>query len=474
MLFNSLTFFYFFTGVMVLHHLPLPWRVRKFNLLWASYLFYMAWNPPFVLVLIASTLIDWFVGKALSQPGSVMKRRGLLCISLLANLGMLGFFKYGNFLLQNFTWMMGQMGIEYAPPQWDIVLPVGISFYTFQTLTYTFDIYFGKMKRWNSFLDYSLYVTFFPQLVAGPIVRATDFLYQCEEPQRASAKQLSWGLTLLVIGLFEKVVIADGLLAPVVEDVFDNKAGTRFIGAWFGSFAFAGQIFCDFAGYSTCAIGVAMCLGFGIMDNFRFPYAAIGFSDFWRRWHISLSSFLRDYLYIPLGGNRVSNIRTHINLMLTMLIGGLWHGAAWTFVVWGGLHGTYLVGERFLMKLWPKGGLWRSVPMQVLAALGTFLLVCITWVFFRARTFDKAFSMIGSMLGRYPANQGELMTQPQMIIVGCVTVAMLYIHWQMRNTTLEAAANKTPWWLRATLLAIMIVAIVMSPGEDRAFIYFQF
>ena len=474
MLFNSLTFVYFFLGVMVLHHLPLSWRVRKINLLWASYLFYMAWSPPFVLLLMLSTVVDYWTGWWLDKLENQAKRRLLLIVSLVLNLGMLGYFKYGNFLLENFTAMMHQLGFEYQAPKMDIVLPIGISFYTFVTLTYTFDVYTRKMKAWDSFWDYCLYVTYFPHLVAGPIIRAHDFIHQMAEPKRASAQQMGWGLTLLVIGLFEKVVIADGLLAPIVEDVFNSQAGTRFLGAWLGSFAFAGQIFCDFAGYSTCAIGVSLCLGFAIMDNFHFPYAAVGFSDFWRRWHISLSTFLRDYLYIPLGGNRISHLRTNINLMATMLIGGLWHGASWTFVVWGGLHGSYLIGERFLKKIWPQGRFWNGLPVQLAAAIGTFLLVCITWVFFRAQSFDKAFSLIGSMLGRYPADQGELMSMPQMITVSCVTLAMLYIHWQLRNTTVEAAANKCPWWLRAVLLAVMIVAIMMSPGEDRAFIYFQF
>ncbi len=474
MLFNSLTFALFFAGVMFLHHLPLSWRMRKVNLLWASYLFYMAWNPPFVIMLIASSVLDWFCGIGLTKYTDKTRRRLLLIASLVGNLGMLGFFKYGNFFLQNFQFLAAKVGIHYEPVKWDIVLPVGISFYTFQTLTYTFDIYFGKMKRWNSFLDYCLYVTFFPQLVAGPIVRANDFQAEVEQPRRASAKQMGWGLTLLVIGLFEKAVIADGLLAPIVEDAFDRIGDPKFLGAWTGTFAFAGQIFCDFAGYSTCAIGVSLCLGIAIMDNFLWPYAAIGFSDFWRRWHISLSSFLRDYLYIPLGGNRGGTIRTQVNLMLTMLIGGLWHGASWTFVVWGGLHGCYLVGERMLKSILPDWRIFKSKGVMLLTAIATFLLVCITWVFFRARTFDKAFAFVGSMVGRYPKDGGDVLTHAQMIIAFYTMAAIFAAHWLMRDTTLEQAAAKIPWWLRSILLALMIVAIVMSPGEDRAFIYFQF
>ncbi len=513
MLFNSLTFLVFFAIVMIVHALPLRWHWRKFNLLIFSYLFYMAWNPPFVILLWISTVVDWFLGKAIAQTDSVAKKRWLLVGSLLVNLGMLSFFKYGEFLVKSFAGMMAQVGVDYVPPEMDIVLPVGISFYTFQTLSYTLDIYRGKMKPWNSFLDYAMYVTFFPQLVAGPIVRAVDFLDQCATPRRASSAQLSWGLTLLAIGLFEKVVIADGLLAPISEKLYDASGGPQFLDAWLGTFAFAGQIFCDFAGYSTCAIGVAMCLGFGIMDNFRFPYAAVGFSDFWRRWHISLSSWLRDYLYIPLGGNKhvsrfvfvhplllgvcvgglfIGNVWISVgagglyllflilhrgvlnNLMLTMVIGGLWHGAAWTFVVWGALHGFYLLAERVIKRIVPASPLWSKPPVQLLLAIGTFLAICVTWVFFRAKSFDSAFGIVGSMLGRVPDGQRSLLTPTDMIIAGYVTVGLLTVHWLMRKTTLEDVANRTPWWLRATLVAVMITLTVMMPGEDRAFIYFQF
>lgn len=513
MLFNSLTFLVFFAVVMFAHSLPLPWRWRKFNLLIFSYLFYMAWNPPFVILLWISTVVDWFLGKWMAKTEQKNKRVLLLVASLVVNLGMLSFYKYGNFLLENFTWLMGQVGVEYVPPKMDIVLPVGISFYTFQTLSYTLDIYRGKMKPWTSFLDYALYVTFFPQLVAGPIVRAIDFLGQCATPRRATSAQLSWGLTLLVIGLFEKVVIADGLLAPISEKLYDASGGAQFLDAWLGTFAFAGQIFCDFAGYSTCAIGVALCLGFGIMDNFRFPYAAVGFSDFWRRWHISLSSWLRDYLYIPLGGNKhrarfsflhfvllgaclggiflgqtgislaagglylaflIAHRGVLNNLMLTMVIGGLWHGAAFTFVIWGALHGLYLLGERVIRHIVPESELWKKWPIQLAMAMGTFLLICVTWVFFRARSFDSAFSIVGSMAGRVAEGQRSLLTPTDMIIAFYVTVGMLTVHWSMRNTTLEDVAKRTPWLLRAVIIAVMITLTVMMPGEDRAFIYFQF
>lgn len=304
MVFNSLTFLLFFAVVTALHYVPLPWRTRKANLLLASYLFYAAWNPPFVLLLWFSTMVDWYLAGRIHQSTDDHRRRWLLSLSILTNLGLLGYFKYGYFVLNNLVGVLSAAGIEYRPADLDIILPIGISFYTFQTLSYTIDVYRRRLTPGKSFLDYALYVTFFPQLVAGPIVRAGEFLPQCLTPRRATGSQFGWGLILLVVGLFQKVVLADTLLSPVVDKVYGAGSGIGTIEAWIGTLAFSGQIFFDFAGYSTCAIGVAMCLGFSLPDNFRYPYGAIGFSEFWQRWHISLSSWLRDYLYVPLGGSR--------------------------------------------------------------------------------------------------------------------------------------------------------------------------
>src|SRR5688572_18835656 len=263
---------------------------------------------------------------------------------------MLIFFKYGTFLLDNFVTIVNSMGIDYQPAKPNIILPAGISFYTFTTLCYTIDMYKRESKPVKTLLDFSLFVTFFPHLVAGPIVRPPQLVPQFATPKSANRQQMMQGLFLLTLGLFMKVVMADTFLAGPSDSVFNFGNQLSGLDAWMGVLAFSGQIFFDFAGYSTCAIGVAMCLGFTLPENFRFPYAAIGFSDFWRRWHITLSSWLRDYLYIPLGGNRKGKGRTYINLMLTMLLGGLWHGASWTFVVWGGLHGLYLCAERLLTR----------------------------------------------------------------------------------------------------------------------------
>src|SRR6186997_3277447 len=343
MVFNSYTFIAFFIIMLILHNLPFSWTVKKVNLLLASYIFYAAWNPPFILLLWLSTVVDFFVGRALYTQENVRKKRLLLVISLIGNLGMLCFFKYGGFLLENFVALVNLVGLDFHPAKPNIILPAGISFYTFTTLCYTIDMYHKKSEPVRSMLDFSLFVTFFPHLVAGPIVRPPQLVPQFETEHKATMKNIMDGLLLLTFGLFIKVVLADGFLAPTANEVFGATSALLAVDTWMGVLAFSGQIFFDFAGYSTCAIGVAMCLGFALPQNFRFPYAAIGFTDFWRRWHITLSAWLRDYLYIPLGGNRKGTGRTYVNLMITMLLGGLWHGANWTFVVWGGLHGFYLV-----------------------------------------------------------------------------------------------------------------------------------
>ena len=294
MVFNSLTFAVFFAIVLLLHSLPFSWRVKKVNLLVASYLFYAAWNPPFIILLWISTVVDWWAANRIAQASNPWRRRAWMLTSVCLNLGMLGWFKYGEFLLANFQALAATVCIDYQPPAFDIVLPVGISFYTFATMSYTLDVYLRRAEPTPRMLDFALFVTFFPHLVAGPIMRPTELVPQFEQPRRASMDQLRFGLALMTLGLFQKVVLADGFLAAPAEQVYDNTMAPGTLDAWFGTLAFSGQIFCDFAGYSTTAIGAAMCLGFAMPDNFRFPYAAVGFSDFWRRWHIALSSWLRD------------------------------------------------------------------------------------------------------------------------------------------------------------------------------------
>ena len=472
MIFNSLGFLVFFAVVLTAHSLPFSWRAKKINLLLASYFFYAAWNPPFALLLAWSTLIDWLVARRMARVEHQGARRALLLVSLVTNLGLLGFFKYGGFLLQNTVSLLAALGIAYHPPAWSIVLPVGISFYTFQTLSFTIDVYRRELDPGSSFLDFALFVSFFPQLVAGPIVRAADFLPQCREPRQATSRQMGWGFVLLALGLVEKVIFADALLAPIVDQVYTAAGAAGRLDAWIGTLAFAGQIFFDFAGYSTCAIGAALCLGFVLPDNFRFPYAAVGFSDFWRRWHISLSTWLRDYLYIPLGGNRRGPRRTQINLMLTMLLGGLWHGAAWRFVMWGGLHGLYLVGERRLQRI---GARWRWPSLGIgrigLAGL-TFALVCLAWVPFRATNTADALHLVRAMTW---GTADHLSLGVESVLTVLVVIGGLLVgQWALRDSTLEEAWSRLPGWTRPVLLASVLLVLAFVPGDNRAFIYFQF
>ncbi|HEX8607958.1 MAG TPA: MBOAT family O-acyltransferase [Pedobacter sp.] len=492
MVFNSLTFVVFFVIMLVLHNLPLSWKVKKTNLLLASYLFYAAWNPPFILLLWMSTVIDFFVGKALYMQQNPYKKKLLLVVSLIGNLGMLCFFKYGAFLLENFVLLTNAIGIDFHPAKPNIILPAGISFYTFTTLCYTIDMYKQRSEPVKSLLDFSLFVTFFPHLVAGPIVRPEQLVPQFETPRKANQTQLLQGLFLLSLGLFMKVVLADGMLASPADTVFSAQAPLATLDAWMGVLAFSGQIFFDFAGYSTCAIAVAMCLGFVLPENFKYPYAAIGFSDFWKRWHITLSAWLRDYLYIPLGGNRKGKFRTYINLMITMLLGGLWHGANWTFVVWGGLHGLFLAVEKVIQDNYKAPTLHlvkgRPVVMQGLSsgsllqtvftsklflALLTFFLVNVTWVFFRSPDFTTAWRLLTSMFTEVKGGAFVLGTLT-MIKVTVIISLMLVCHWVMRNTKVLPVARMTSWWVVGLVWAVMVILLILSQESTNSFIYFQF
>lgn len=501
MLFNSYTFIAFFIIILILHHLPFfSWKTKKINLLLASYIFYAAWNPPFILLLWLSTVVDFFVGKALYRQENKHRKKLLLVISLMGNLGMLCFFKYGGFLLENFTVLVNAIGIEFHPAKPNIILPAGISFYTFTTLCYTIDMYKKESEPVKSLLDFSLFVTFFPHLVAGPIVRPPQLVPQFATPKQAGQKQMIQGLFLISLGLFMKVVLADSMLSASSDAVFGAQQALLTLDAWMGVLAFSGQIFFDFAGYSTCAIGAAMCLGFWLPQNFRYPYAAIGFSDFWKRWHITLSAWLRDYLYKPLGGNRKGSFRTYVNLMTTMLLGGLWHGANWTFVVWGALHGTYLCVERFFRpkKISPQDvpapeavPAMETVPVitstasfapaffkrrevqNFFWALLTFFLVNVTWVFFRSPDFTTAWRLLLSMFGA--DNGGIALLQTISIIkVAVITVLMVASHWFLRNTTMLEVADRTKWWVVGLVWSAMLILLILSQESSSSFIYFQF
>ena len=475
MLFSTYTFAVFFAGVLAVAALARHWTLRKVLLLVASYAFYATWNWPFTILLIISTLVDYAVALALWRSQSPGRRRALVGLSLGVNLGILAAFKYANFLLGTVSDVVGLIGSPIEVPQYDIILPLGISFYTFQSMSYSIDIYRRKYEPTRRLLDFALFVTFFPQLVAGPIVRADHFLPQCERAPEPLPHRWNVGLCLIVWGLFKKVAIADNL-GPVADLVFAAPEQAGLIEAAVGTCAFAVQIYCDFSGYSHMAIGMALWLGFHLPDNFRHPYAAIGFSDFWRRWHISLSQWLRDYLYVSLGGNRQSKSKTSRNLIITMLLGGLWHGAAWNFVIWGGLHGLYLWAERIVLdklhiprKYTPPTGL-KGFALAML----TFGLVLVTWVFFRAQTFGDAVMLLGRWAGTGGLRGTVPIPTAQLGAVGLALGGLLIGGWIFRDVRLEDLAARLPRALVAVGLGGVLAFTYLVGGHSRAFIYFQF
>jgi len=351
MLFNSITYFYFIIIVFIVYWwlLRKNFRLQNVFLFIASYCFYGWWDVRFLALIFISSIVDFVIGKSIFKQTKKRKKKYLLWISLLINLGMLGFFKYFNFFIYSFIDLLTKIGINSNLQILQIILPVGISFYTFQSLSYSIDIYRGKLKPTNDFISFMTFVSFFPQLVAGPIERASDLLPQFQKERSFNTDRMVSGFRLILYGLFKKMVIADRL-AYFVNHVYissENQSGTVLLIA---TFMFGFQIYCDFSGYSDIAIGSARILGFDLMQNFRTPYLAKSFRDFWHRWHISLSSWFRDYVYIPLGGNRVSEGRWVLNILLTFTLSGLWHGAALTFIIWGFLHGIFLIAENFATR----------------------------------------------------------------------------------------------------------------------------
>jgi alginate O-acetyltransferase complex protein AlgI len=495
MTFNSFTFIIFFAVVLSIYYLPLSWRTHKIILLIASYFFYGAWNPPFVLLLWLTTFMDWLCALWIERAATQTARRLILLLSLVSNLGMLSFFKYGNFFLENFMAAAHLLGVNYRPAAPSIILPLGISFYTFESLSYTIDVYRKQIHARRSLLDFGLFVSFFPHLVAGPIMRAGDFLPQLETRRRATPNEMGWGLALLCIGLFEKVVMADTILAPIADQTYSAVEKVGFFSAWTGALAFSSQIFFDFAGYSTCAIGAAMCFGFKLMKNFNYPLASTSPQEFWTRWHISLSTWFRDYVFIPLArlrGRRISRRWLYLSILLTMLLSGLWHGAAWKFVVWGGLQAVFFISERMIRDRLPRkrpakrgkqapvavaeGGfvlLPRGV-MTILLVLLTFGLNSLALVFFRAPNLRGAVHILKAMFT--PPGFDILRSLSNSVTVLVVTVLALSVSWILRDQGLVGFAEKMPTWLRGATLALIVFAVLtcMLTGDDSAFIYFQF
>jgi len=470
MLFNSWIFPPFLLVVLVLYRI-LPHRGQNIMLLLASYFFYACWDWRFLGLLLASTSCDWLLARAISrEPTRASAKRWVAC-SVGLNLAFLGIFKYFNFFIDSAHILLSALG----PSTWDlhlrVILPVGISFYTFQSISYIVDVYRGEIEPARNPVDFAVFVAFFPHMVAGPIMHSRDLLPQFQRERHTTPLQLRAGLWLILFGLFKKVVVSDNL-APIVDRVFETttpSAATVLLGVY----AFAFQIYCDFSGYSDIARGVAKLLGVELMVNFNRPYLAANPSDFWRRWHISLSTWLRDYLYVPLGGNRGGPAKTYRNLMITMLLGGLWHGAAWNFILWGAYHGALLAFHRLVVvdrRLWSigDGRIGRAVSRVLM-----FHAVCYGWLLFRARSFEQirdftaalgsGFQVFGLDLGRSIA-----------MLVGFVCVLWILESWT-RNAD---DPRRAPGWrlgLGPLVCSLMVVTIVvLAPPVGQSFIYFQF
>ncbi len=447
-------------------------REQNLLLLLASYLFYGFWDWRFLSLLWISTAVDFLVGKRMGVSEDPVARKRLLLISMAVNLGILGFFKYFGFFADSAAEMLSSLGVVADFATLRIVLPVGISFYTFQTMSYTIDIYRREIEPTSDLLSFAVFVAFFPQLVAGPIERAKHLLPQfLADRPKVAASELGSGLLLIFIGLFKKVVIADAL-APFVQETFDAAGTAGWVQLLVAVYAFSLQIYGDFSGYSSIARGSARLLGIDLMVNFNQPYLSRNITHFWRTWHISLSTWLRDYLYIPLGGSRGNAVSIQRNLMVTMLLGGLWHGAAWTFVVWGGLHGLYLVAHRRFRHRSPKSEAdpptWRDIP----AIVATFHLVALSWVFFRADSFVQAWDVLVGIVG-FRSADGFPFGGIALLIPAAV--AVLFIDLVQRHTGRHEGFVEIPAMARGVVYGLFFMAIVLFSGQEVVpFLYFQF
>jgi len=473
MTFNSLAFALFFAvvfgGVCVLRRRLVP---RNVWLLLASWLFYGLFGWKWLLLLLGTQVFDYTMARLIDRlpPGDVRRK---LCVagSCTANLAVLGFFKYGNFLLDNYAWLGTHIGFNAARPMLEIVQPAGISFYTFQSMSYVIDVYRGRLKAEAHPLHYSLFVSFFPQLVAGPIERATHLLPQVKRPTEIAWSNIASGFWLISAGLFKKVVLADNV-ATVARAVFDAQTVPRGWETVLAVYAFAIQIYCDFSGYSDIARGCARMMGFDLMRNFDLPYFATNPSDFWRRWHISLSTWLRDYLYIPLGGNRRGRVRTYVNLMLTMLLGGLWHGASWMFVWWGAYHGLLLCGHRVISgdRAKPQAG-WRKWISIVLF----FQLTCFGWLLFRSISVANFWRMLQPLYDRSAEHPVVLLTPNLLLTLAAVAIVLAGAQLVKYLADDHDVIFRIPWPVRAVIYAAMFLGlIVFGDFGGGQFIYFQF
>ncbi|HET9543872.1 MAG TPA: MBOAT family protein [Acidimicrobiales bacterium] len=475
MVFNSLQYLVFFPLVFAVYW-QLKRRGQNVLLLLASWFFYAMWDWRFLGLMLLTTGVDFGVGRYLAMTEDEKKRKLAFGLSLGLNLTVLGFFKYFNFFVGSAADLLQTFGLDASEPTLRVLLPVGISFYTFHGISYTFDVFRRDIEPADDLLDFAVFVAFFPQLVAGPIGRAHLQLPQFEhERPPLRWEQARSGLCLILLGLFKKVAIADAL-APFVDRTFTEPGRASWISLLGGAYAFALQIYGDFAGYSDVARGSSRLLGIELPLNFEQPYLSRNITVFWRTWHISLSNWLRDYLYIPLGGNRGSRAKTYRNLMLTMVLGGLWHGAAWTFVAWGTLNGLYLCAHRWFTER-PGGagdahnGIGRFTWRDVLPAIGTFQLVVFAWIFFRSASFAEAFDVITGIL----TLQGGVTEWGSLFLVGALGIVTIAIDIAQRNTDTHTPMLDLPPALQGALYGAFVVAIVLfSGGATVPFIYFQF
>jgi D-alanyl-lipoteichoic acid acyltransferase DltB (MBOAT superfamily) len=475
MLFNSLDFFVFLPVVLALYYplgrLSRGFRLQNVLLLIASYYFYARWDWRFLSLIWISTVIDFLIGGAIPVAKTERGRKFLLLISTVSNLGLLGVFKYYDFFIDSFVALMHSLDVPVDVPTLRVILPVGISFYTFQTMSYTIDVYRRELEPSRDLLDFSLFVAFFPQLVAGPIERARALLPQIASPRHFSAEQFREGVYLMLWGLYKKVYIAD-VLAGQVNPLFATGQGYSGLDVWLGLYLFAFQIYTDFSGYTDIARGVSKMMGFELMVNFNIPYIATNPSDFWKRWHISLSSWLREYLYFSLGGNRKGPSKTYRNLMLTMLLGGLWHGAAWTFVIWGAFHGGILIIHHFYRDCVP-GKEWVGWgPRRFLAVVVMFHVTCIGWLIFRAQSVGQIGDFLSRMFSSLSltAYSGEMFH----VLISSIWLLIVVQIVQIRKRDLLAMRH-VHWFIKLNFYLFVIFGILEKFGAGaREFIYFQF
>lgn len=478
MLFNSTEFLIFFPVVVITYY-ALPGKAKKYWLLITSYYFYMCWNARYALLLLFSTAVTYLSGRLMFTKQGRYKKL-VVAMSFTLNLGILFFFKYFNFVFTSLSAIANKLGIVFAQPKLDLLLPVGISFYIFQALSYTMDIYRKKLEVERNFFTYALYVSFFPQLVAGPIERSTSLLPQLRStpPRITETTHITRGLQLMLWGFFEKIVIAD-TAAGVVDYVYNNFAamnGLQIIGA---TVLFAFQIYCDFGGYSHIAIGAAQVLGFKLMDNFRQPYFSTSVKEFWRRWHISLSTWFKDYLYIPLGGNRLGKLRTKCNIMIVFLLSGLWHGASWNYVVWGGLNGLFQLGNT------PVNERERGIK-KYLSIFVTFCLIDFTWLFFRAPGFRygcRMLKQIWTLPQSWSVKENLVQmgfTKTNLAVLAIALLILFAVDILHENKVrIRDRIALTPAWLRwgiyLAACEMILLEIVIRYGQPAtAFLYFQF